>query len=112
VTSAQQLARRYDQYAAMLRRRPGAGPGRADLAAVRDFMAWIEGWWWDDCPPEPATPPDAVSSGGWEPVRWYDAGDVIRGYAAEPDGCYDGCYRVPVASPAPAFGSPPRPPAS
>ncbi len=103
MTSAQQLARRYDQYAAMLRNRSGAGPGRADLAAVRDFMAWIEGWWWDDCPPEPATPPDAVSGEGWEPVRWYATGDVILGYAT----VQDGCYRVPLA--APALGPLPRP---
>lgn len=106
MTSAQQLALRYDQYATMLRGRSGAPMTRAGLAAVRGFMAWIEAWWWDDCPPEPATPPDAISGGGWEPVRWYEAGEVILGYSAG----QEGCYRVPAAAAAPALGSVPRPP--
>ncbi len=106
MTTPQHLALRYDQYATMLRARSGASPGRAERAAVRDFMAWIEAWWWDDCPPEPASPPDAVSAGGWDPVRWYAAGDVILGYVTE----QDGCYRVPAAAPVPALGSLPRPP--
>ena len=104
--TAQQLALRYDQYAAVLRDRAGPGGGRADLVAVRAFMAWIEGWWWDDAPPEPAAAPAAVSGGGrWGPVRWHDAGTLVLGYAAGAAGC----YRVPVGATAPALGDRPPP---
>ena len=101
MTSAHQVAARYDRYAAVVRDGYGTAHWRRELAAVRAFMTWIESFWWDDAPPEPATGPDAVSAdAGLGPVRWYDSGGTVLGYAPG----LDGCYQVPAADAPPALG--------
>ena len=88
MTSAADLASRYDRYLAVLRARHAAGHLGHGLGGVRAFMAWIEGCWEDEAPPEPAGPPAAVSEGGgWDPVRWHDAGAGILGYTPGLGGC-------------------------
>ena len=106
MTSAAELAARYDRYLAVLRARHAAGrPGRG-LGGVLAFMAWIEGWWEDEAPPEPSGPPAAVSGvGGVGAVRWHETGAVILGYA--PD--LGGCYRVPADAAPPSLGPGARP---
>ena len=91
MVSAQHLARRYDNYAAIVHDHYGTRHWRGELATVRTFMAWIESCWWEEGPPEPSVLPDAVSSVGESAVRWYDAGSTVLGYQTG----LDGCYQVP-----------------
>ena len=97
--SPQRLAVRYEQYAAVLNHHNGTRQWRCELAAVRVFRAWIESFWHDDAPPEPADHPDAVSFGDRAAiVRWYDADSAILGYPTD----LSGCYRVPAIDAVPA----------
>ena len=98
MVTAPQLALRYDEYRAalhvVLRR------GCRGVAAVQPFLAWVEGCWRDDAPPEPAGEPAAVSAGGWGTVRWHAAGGTIRGYVPG----LAGCYEVPASATPPPLG--------
>lgn len=112
MASAQQLAVRYDRYAALLRDYYGTPRWRRELVTVRTFMVWIESFWEDDAPQEPVMRPDAVSaSGSWIPVRWYEVGPHVLGYTSS----LRGCYRVPASEAPPALSPSPAaklPPAS
>ena len=100
MVSAQQLAVRYEEYAAVLDDHYGTRDWRHELAAVRIFMAWIESFWHDDAPPEPAVHPDAVSVGDRSAIiQWYDDGSAVLGYPTD----LPGCYRVPTIDAVPAF---------
>jgi len=104
--TAPQLARRYDEYLVALHaalRRGGRGLGPVRAFPVRAFSAWVEGWWRDDAPPEPAGDPAAVSAGGWGTVRWHAVGGAIRGYVPG----LAGCYEVPADAAPPALGAGP-----
>jgi hypothetical protein len=106
MVTAAQLARRYEAYLAALH--AALREGRRGAAEVRPFQDWVEGWWRDEGPPEPAGPPAAVSAGGWGAVRWHEAGGALRGYVPG----LAGCYEVPAgaAPPAPARPAPARRP--
>jgi hypothetical protein len=109
VISAHQLAPHYGRYAAVLHAHYGTRRWRAELVGVRAFMVWVESFWWDEAPPEPASPPDAVSSDGERSVvRWYDAGPTVLGYPTAGVGV-TGCYRVPTADAPPPLGGAPAP---
>ncbi len=96
---AEELAARYERYAAVFNDHYGTRHWRGEVAAVRPFMEWIESFWRDDAPPEPITDPDAISlDRGDAIVRWYDAGTSLLGYTADPEGCYQ--VRAADASPA------------
>lgn len=92
------LARRYDEYRVAVDGTIAARHG--GVSWVPAFMDWVEGYWGDDAPPEPAAPPAAVSAGGWGIVRWHDAGRAIRGYVPDQGGCYE----VPRDAAPPALG--------
>lgn len=99
MVSAQQVAARYEQSAAVLDHHYAAWHRWGEVAAMRAFMAWIDSFWWDDAPPEPAALPDAVSGGQQSTVRWYDSGTAVLGYPAN----LQGCYQVPAADAPPAL---------
>ena len=98
MVTAVQLARRYEAYLAAL---PATlTRGRHGLVAVRPFLVWVEEFWREDAPPEPDSPPAAVSAGALGGVRWHEAGGTIRGYVPG----LAGCYEVPTAASPPALG--------
>jgi len=86
MVDVRQLAHRYDEYLDSFHR---VLAPRGECAAVRPFMAWVEGYWRDDAPPEPTAPPAAVSAGAWGIVRWHQAEDALRGYVPGSAGCYE-----------------------
>jgi hypothetical protein len=87
------LARNYDRMLKAI-----DDDGVADQAAVR-FAAWLAEWWRPDGPPEPAVPPDAVSTDrhGIMLARWYTTPDSVRAYLPGARGC----YRIPRFAPIP-----------
>ena len=97
MVDARQLAHRYDEYLDSFYRVLAPRGGRG---GVRPFMAWVEGYWRDDAPPEPVAPPAAVSAGGWGIVRWHQSADGVRGYMPDSGGCYE----VPADAALPALG--------
>ena len=87
MTSAVQLARRYDQYLAAV--------WRGDDASLRPFVTWLAGFW-NDAPDPPAATPAALSplGAGGRGIVWYETPTRILGYAA---GVPDRCYQIPRA---------------
>ena len=88
MSSAQELARLYDQYVAAIR----AG----DDAIADAFADWL-GAFWDAGPAEPSGQPTAISllGGIGRGVNWYEIDDWVYGYVR--GWKRRGCYQVPAA---------------
>jgi hypothetical protein len=67
---------------------------RGEASQEEDFFRWLTSLWSATSPPEPASPPNAVSvlGAGGGGIRWYKIESTFVGYV---DG-RSGCYRVPA----------------
>ena len=94
MTSAPDLAFRYDQYVSALWRGDAHGAGA--------FGTWLEARWRGDGPAEPDRCPDALSAcgGAGKGIRWYETAVVVRGYISGRQGCFQvSITEVPPALP-------------
>lgn len=84
---ARKLACLYDQYVAAVQRN--------DHEVVDAFAEWL-GAFWDEGPPEPRTPPSAISllGGIGRGIRWHETEGMVFGYVR--GWKRRGCYRVPI----------------
>ena len=82
MTSARDLALRYDEYVSAL--------WRGDASTAHAFGAWLEARWRGDGPPEPEACPDAISAcgGAGKGIRWYETAAGILGYVPGRQGCF------------------------
>jgi hypothetical protein len=97
MTTLHELALAYDRYAAAL--------WRGDEAETRAFAAWLEGYWADEGPAEPAEPADhpyviSVLGGAGVGIRWYARGRTVIGYVGNR---HRGCCHVPINATLPPF---------
>ena len=95
-TAARRLATAYDQYISAVWRGEGAG--------ARAFNRWLAAFWREG-PPEPLSPPLAISPHGWagQGIRWYETPFEVLGYVGpareeSADAVMVACYRVPIGA--------------
>jgi hypothetical protein len=67
---------------------------RGEESQEDEFFRWLTSLWTTSSPPEPVSPPSAVSvlGAGGGGIRWYQRDAMFIGYV---DG-QSGCYRVPA----------------